>query len=813
MLHRRHLVLACLLLAVAFLGNGCPPEYAPEIIVMRPFPQELTLVGDVAVRIVVPGTPVASTLTVTLDGDDVTGQLVTHGSVSTGPITVATEGWHDLVATVDLAGGGSAQLTRSFQSVDLENPEQCEVLNNVDCLYPYPSSRFLVPDPSKPSGLHIEFPDSALAFPGLVGTPPTATQFRVLDGFAPTVSIQMHFPGGVDVLASDAPRLLPPVISNPTPPPYVGIRMTDERSLDADSPTVLVRASTGEHVLHFVELDARANGNPARQALIMRPGQSLVPGERYIVAVRHLVHPGGAPVEPEGPFAAIRDRRLTAIPGLPARQRYFEDEIFPVLESAGVPRDDLILAWDFQVQSDEGLTHHALSMRDMAFAWLDTQVGLGQQTFTVDSIEEVAGACDDGMGLWRIVRGTYQVPLFLTEDPEVDSQSVGVLDVDANDDPVQNGVTNPPFSIGIPCAAIEPAGPVVHPVVLGHGLFGTGDGMVTGFADGLGLDVDVIVGATNWRGLSSPDLPFVINKVVGTAATGNQFENFPALPDRLKQGQINTVLLARMMKDGVFNVDPAFQAPGGFGVFQGPDVEMFYYGISLGGIMGTWFAALTPDVERLNVDVPAMNFGMLLQRSTQFGAFEQLLAGVGVTDPLQTLLTLSLNHEVWVRSEPAGYIRHITSDPLPGTNAKHMLVTMAWLDKQVSNQATEIMVRSLGIPNLTASVQQGFPGIPDADGPLDSALVVYDTGSYDIFNPAMYQTVGSGPLIPPLDNRIPSSKCDPHAQRLTIPASLDQLAAFLQPGGQVENFCDGLCDAGIPYERPGGAATSCDPLN
>jgi hypothetical protein len=211
---------------------------------------------------------------------------------------------------------------------------------------------------------------------------------------------------------------------------------------------------------------------------------------------------------------------------------------------------------------------------------------------------------------------------------------------------------------------------------------------------------------------------------------------------------------------------------------------MFYYGISLGGIMGTWFAALSPDLERLNVDVPAINFAMLLQRSTQFGQFELLLGGIGLEPGLDTLLTLSLNHEVWVRSEPAGYVRHITQDPLPGTNAKKLLVTMAWLDKQVSNQATEIMVRSLGIPNLTASIQQGFPGIPDVDGPVDSALVVYDTGSYDIFRPAHYQTKGSGPLIPPLRNLIPSGTCDPHAARVVIPASLDQRQRSFGPAAR-----------------------------
>jgi len=807
----RSIAFVSALAAVTVLGLRCPQLEESDSLILRPPADALVLVGDVKVRVQLPADALPGSLSVSLDGADITGLLSLVGPIADAQVPVGDAGWHEIVATVGLGGGGISSQTLAFETVDLENPEECEILNGVHCLYPFPSSHFLTPDPSKPSGLQMTIPDSALAFPGLAGDPPTGEQFLALDGFSPTSAIQMHFPGGVDVVGSGAPRLIGPDFGNPMPPPYVGIRMTNERSLDDDSPTVLLNARTGERVLHFVELDARANGNPARQALILRPGLSLVPGDRYIVAVRGLVHPGGAAIEPEPAFAALRDRRPSTIPGFLAKQKHFDRDVFPVLAAAGVAREDLILAWDFQVQTDEGLTHHALDMRDMSFAWLQDRIDEDAQTFSVDSIEEL-DSCEDGTGTWRIVRGTYQVPLFLTEDPE-DTMTTGILNVDAGDDPVQNGVTNPPFTISIPCEALDPMGPEVHPVVLGHGLFGEGDGMVTGLVSGLGLDTPVIAGATNWRGLSAADLGFIIFNVVGTGATGNQFHNFPALPDRLKQGQINTVLLARMMKNGVFNRDPAFQDGLGNGVFPGPATEMYYFGVSLGGIMGTWFAALTPDLERLNVDVPAMNFGMLLQRSTQFGQFELLLTGIGLTDPLLTLLTLSLNHQVWVRSEPAGYIRHITSDPFPGTNPKKLLVTVAWLDKQVSNQATEIMVRSLGIPNLTGSVQQGFPGIPDVAGPVDSAMVIYDTGSYDIFLPAHYQTVGSGPLIPPLQNRIPSSRCDPHGTaRISIPASLDQLGNFLRPGGQVENFCDGVCDAGIPYERPGGAETSCDPL-
>ena len=426
------------------------------------------------------------------------------------------------------------------------------------------------------------------------------------------------------------------------------------------------------------------------------------------------------------------------------------------------------------------------------------------------------------------MRGTYQVPLFLTEDPGADVNSLGVLNLDPSGNPVQNGLTNPPFTIGIPCSVLDDGGPTVHPLVLGHGLFGNGDGMVAGMLSAYGFDF--IGGATDWWGLSSRDYAWVASSIVGLPppfGTGSKLNNFPAMADRLKQGQINTQVLARMMKQGLFNSHACFQIrdpnppdcttagpdPLAEDVFPGASSEMFYFGASLGGIMGTYFASLTSDVERFNVDVPGMNFSFLMQRATPFKDFDALLGYIGLADPMDAILGLGLIHELWVRGEPAGYMESLAAEVKAGT--KKMLVTVAWLDKQVSNQVSEVLARTLGVPNLQGSLQAGLQGIPDLPGPLDSALVIYDTGSFDIFNPAHYGVDKNGlPLIPPLANLIPSPVCDPHGRRGTIPASIDQLLAFLQPGGQIQNFCtdDGVCNASEDYEKPNGESTTCDPL-
>jgi hypothetical protein len=311
-------------------------------------------------------------------------------------------------------------------------------------------------------------------------------------------------------------------------------------------------------------------------------------------------------------------------------------------------------------------------------------------------------------------------------------------------------------------------------------------------------------------GLGSLLTSWIVTQVAGNLPRVAQ------LPDRLRQGQLNTLVLGRMMKRGLFNSDEAFRKPSGAGVFPGPDQEMFYFGASLGGVMGLMFSALSPDIERANVDVPAINFSLLLQRAMPFLPFEDVLSFTQVVDPMVVALGVGLIHELWVRGESAGYATHITRDPLPGTNAKRVMMTEAWLDQQVSNLATEVSARTLGLSNLKpGSLVSDLVDIRDESGPLDSALVVYDTGSLDLENPE------HADFIPPLANKQANQNaedCDPHGVRGFIPASVAQLLSFLQPGGRVENFCDGDCDADLDLLElelpvlPDGVVPPCDPL-
>ena len=90
---------------------------------------------------------------------------------------------------------------------------------------------------------------------------------------------------------------------------------------------------------------------------------------------------------------------------------------------------------------------------------------------------------------------------------------------------------------------------------------------------------------------------------------------------------LNTLYLGRLMRnpDG-FATDPAFQNGSSQPLFS--TAHLYYDGNSQGGIMGGMTTAVAPDYTRAVLGVPGMDYGgLLLQRSTDFGAYASFLFG------------------------------------------------------------------------------------------------------------------------------------------------------------------------------------------
>ena len=196
----------------------------------------------------------------------------------------------------------------------------------------------------------------------------------------------------------------------------------------------------------------------------------------------------------------------------------------------------------------------------------------------------------------------------------------------------------------------------------------------------------------------------------------------------------------------------------------------------------------------------------MLQRAKPFKPFKFFLDAID-PDRLPQLVGLQLLQDLWVRGESACCAHHVTGNtlaPFPDTPAKDVLMTVALYDQQVTTLGAQLAAATRGLPNLEGSVLLDRPLVPVADGPVDSAHVVYDTGSY--------QLGVHDDLIPPLANQPAArddNRCDPHGLRAFIPASLTQLAGFLEGDG-IQNFCDGPCDAAVPAEQPEGGPV-CEP--
>jgi len=669
--------------------------------------------------------------------------------------------------------------------------DPCDYLIDERCILPYPSSYFLQPDGSTPTGLRLAYPATALpaTFQNVHIDP---TDWNTLDGYSPGPMILSLFPDTgfpVDLMASNvAPQ-------------------TDfARSLDADHPTVLVEAASAERVLHFAEMDANTS-DVGKKALIIRPGKRLKDGTRYVVGIRSLVDTHGTPILPRLAFRAVRDMSPAlqtelgeacgsgCAAALAARATAFQG-VFGPLAQAGVSRGDLLLAWDFTTASTDALTGWIRAVRDQAFA-------LGTPSFTVTGVDDGGGAGRNA-NIWAEIQGTFQAPLFMTADAPGSRLNL-VAGV-----PAQNGYATVPFVVEVPRSAWNGSGSPApgRPSLWGHGLLG--DRFQVRGLSPLANTYDFVMAAVDMQGMSSSDLGSVLTLI-------QNLSFFHFIPERLHQGFLNHLLLGRLLVDPVngFNSHPAFQF-GGTPIID--TTEVYYSGGSQGGIFGIAIMSIAEDFKRGFLAVPGANYSTLLHRSVDFSPFLAALRSV-YSDRLDEEIGVALIQQLWDRAEPQGYMSHLVSGDLSTPPVPHkILIHMSKCDSQVSNLGTEIMVRSLGIAQVSPPLQSFFQ-VPEMAAPYDGSASVEidwqkcgsrcnvpggdspgaacttDADCPGLGDPPTRTRCDSG--TPPLSNTPPAFENGAHGAEggaSPLAPEAQQVDAFLRPAGDVEQFCVGPCD-------------------
>jgi hypothetical protein len=608
---------------------------------------------------------------------------------------------------------------------------ECNALGSTGCVLPWPSAVYQRADSTSPTGVRLDLPIGALPvnFDGIAIDPARINQRT---GFSPMSQILLTFPGGVDG-------------SNLVGQGDIGASLTDA------SPTVIVDMATGERVAHFAEIDVNELDKLDEQVLYLRPATRLNGNTRYAVAIKKTLRgtTGGELESPAG-FRAMRDGDASGHARLDAVRARFPD----IFAAIGIPKDDLVVAFDFQTADDQTLMADPLAARDAAMA----VVGNGDSVaYTIKT-----DTPNPDPGIARIIRLEYVTPQI------ADLTGKG-FHRGADGKVVVNGTTTTTASIVVPSCAT--AGNKAGTVIYGHGFFGGLDestgGYIRSFAK---ATCNVVVGGL-WRGMSSDDIADALLAL-------NDLNKMHGFGERIWQGMVDFMTLTKLARGKLATevlgdiVDPA---------------RTWYYGISQGHILGSTFYAYDPTLTRAVLGVGGANWGVMFERSNNWSAYSLPLKGAygGVMSSiiLQQVIEMGLELVDGANVAPA-----IRAGGVPGAAPnKQYLQQMSMGDCAVPNLASEYQARTLGFPLLASSAKTPYGFTPTA-GPITGSAFV-------IMNEAPTP-------LPPATNETFNYDNVAHENLRRRQAAIDQIVRFTTTG-EIATFCTGTCDC---------AAGNCGPL-
>ncbi|MGM0557551.1 MAG: hypothetical protein ACQEVA_14295 [Myxococcota bacterium] len=624
-----------------------------------------------------------------------------------------------------------------------DEQRDCDSLMTERCALPWPSNKFLAEDTSMETGYRLQFGETSLientreqrASPDI---------FDHLDGYSVGSAILTVFPN-VD-------------ISNMAGQRDMGVSVEDT------SQTVILElddsGSVVQRIPHWAEFDDNwtEGDDPAdEQTLFLRPGVILKEGTRYVVAFRNLEDTDGNNIERSAAFQKLIDGETGEDPALEPRQARF-DEVFSALESEGFDKASLTLAWDFVTYSSSTVHNRMLEARDRGF----DITGESGPEMTITEVKEQTEEEDDYW--WLEIEGTFETPNFI-DFQAIDGVNGPMLNLDENGDPIQN--TEEPtrdvdFWIRVPHSAKDGSD---HGLIqYGHGLLGEGSQVDGSFNGKIANDYNFIFFASSLAGMESDD--------VGNALKALQHVGlFPFMADRLHQGMLEFLLLARSMRERF----PGLTEVTDKGISVNTD-ELFYSGISQGGIFGGTYLALSTDVTYGHLGVPGNNYSMLLQRSVDFNTYFNALR-TNYPATIDQTLALEIIQLLWDQTDPVTYLRHITAEPFEGNDPHYGLFAPAKGDYQVAVVTNEIAARSDIDIKLMENYGRDVYGVTPEPYPYTgSGVVLYDFG-----NP--WPDVGN---TPPSDDL-----GDPHGKPRRADHHNEQMIHFFRNGGEIIDVCGG----------------------
>lgn len=613
----------------------------------------------------------------------------------------------------------------------------CNPLDPSLCLLPFPSSFFL-DEAQTETGYRVAYGPSSLPM-NIDGLQIAPDFWNERDGHSINSPMLAFFEG-----LSDQGLI-----------PFTDI----DSYLDAAPTTVIVDVETGERVAHWAEREVTVD-DPGQQLLILRPIHPLRFGAHYVVGIRGLTTTDGSAVSVSPGFAALRDDGSTQDADVERQRVRYDEVIFPALESTGVARAELQLAWELHTASRNNTTGRArLAVEDSARR-------IESKGLRYEWTLQEEGDCAAGDEIARTLEGNMYPPLYTDDDVPG-----SVLTRDADGQPFADGEATADFLVRIPCSvALDPSPSYI--LQYGHGFFGGFDEAYTGWLSAFANENRMVVVATDWKGMSTEDVGPLTLTIL------NDPSGIAALPERSVQGMVEQNALLMLARADLAN-DAALAFPDAEGALVNVlDPERFgFYGISQGSIYGVAYYALSPYLDRAAFSVGGNPYSMMFTRSNNFKPFFELFKAKFDDQRVIMLYTLGLMQQLWDLAEGGGYLWDLSQEPPAGYPEKHALLQTAVGDAQVSFLSAHMQARGFQARTVAPQTRPIY-GLDEAEAPFTGSALV-EWSFTDVPDPG---TEG----LPP------DPETDPHECPRKIDLAQQQIAHYLQTG-EVIQTCEGAC--------------------
>lgn len=560
--------------------------------------------------------------------------------------------------------------------------QECDALDPVHCLLPFPSNAHTVADESTSTGLRMAFD------PAPLGVDDDPSFLNLGNGFSRVSGVTVAF----DTVLADAAS-----------------SASVEPSLSADGALQVLNAQVGserygERQAYWTEVIDASSITADKNMLIGRPEQVLEANADHVFVVLDSV--GAEASEMVRVALGLEDPRGRLEEEMAAH--YAPTAAF--LEEQGVDLTRVVRFSEFTTRSEDDPQRRMLAMMDaLETASSDLEV-------VIDTLVEPADPT-----IAAIVRGRLVgAPSFLNED--------GKLELDANGDPSIVGTADIEFRISIPANT-----PDYKVVLYGHG---TGGDVTDSAFDSEIAEVGIAKLNLRFDGWTGEDFVYTLGSL-GAFLEGSE-RSTAGLLQSMAGGTVLLTSLDGALGDALSAETLAGEPNPVAGVRPRTD-EVVWMGGSLGGTLGAVIVSADDRLTKAVLNVPGTGWSHMIPHSLlyEIGVGDALTNNYGSLVDVHLVILAGQNS--W--DDVDGAIWAEKALDVGGS----FLLQQSMGDPVLPNLGTNLLARSLNAVQLEPMLEP-IVGLESTDQVVQSGATleqfwVADTGPYDVHGFAARNTI------------------------------------------------------------------------